>query len=500
MSLERISNPMDMETRKDDLRMNLCQKLKYIITRITVEPVIFFYILPGTMGYLATQNMNLEKACRVNIGYNTTVCDAMFRRDRSGYEGYQEVEVQNLVAKMMTVKTAIVGFFPTCLLLFFGSWSDRHSKRKPVIIVPIVGDIISYACLFVCAYFFLELSVEYSTFSDALPFALGGGIPCISLGVFSYISGISSNKDRTVRVGAVSMFQNTAIAVGNALGGLFIEPLGYKGVYLLTTIVMTIILIYALFVIKDPKIIENHDTEQNCIKDFFNLGHIKKTFTICFSEEKRSKMIVLMFLTVMIMGPFYGELTVLYLYTRYKFQWNEVNYSVYNTLQFTIQICGSTFALYFFSKYLKLNDAVLGMIAMLSKISACLFYAMAPTGSTFLIGVCIEIFHGTSHIAMRSIISKVVPPHELGQSSSVFGVCEAVMPLLFGPLYTNLYQYTLQFFPGAFYLLSAGFYLVTVFLFGWLYYASKENTKKKHEDLYYEEKPLKNIMENLEEA
>ncbi|XP_044745359.1 uncharacterized protein LOC123307203 [Coccinella septempunctata] len=470
--------------------MEFFKKLKYIIMNTTVEPVIFFYILPGTMGFLATQNMNLEKACRVNLGYNTTVCDAMFRRDRSGYEDYQEIEVQNLVAKMMSIKTAIVGFFPTCLLLFFGSWSDRHNRRKPVILVPIIGDILSYVCLYVCAYFFLELSVEYSTLSDALPFALGGGIPCITLGVFSYISGISADNERTARVGAVSMFQNTAIAFGNALGGIFIEPLGYSGVYLLTTVVMIVVFIYALLVIKDPKKNEHQQTHSNCFKDFFNLQHLKNTFTVCFSEERRLKMLVMMFLTVMIMGPFYGELAVLYLYTRFKFGWNEINYSIYNTIQFTIQICGSTFALYFFSKYLELRDATLGIIAMMSKVSACLYYAFAPTGSFFLIGICIEIFHGTAHIAMRSITSKIVPPNELGQSSSVFGVCEAVMPLVFGPLYTSLYQYTLTSFPGAFFILSAGFYVVTVFLFCWLYYLNSKDEIRNKENLPYEEDPL----------
>lgn len=289
-------------------KMELYQKLKNVISSITVEPVILFYILPGTMGFLATQNMNLEKACRVNLGYNITVCDAMFRRDKSGYEDFQEIEVQKLVAKMMTIKTAIVGFFPTILLLFFGSWSDRHGTRKPVILVPIIGDILSYVCLFVCAYFFLELSVEYSTLSDAIPFALGGGIPCISLGVFSYISGISSDKERTVRIGAVSMFQNTGIAVGNALGGIFIEPLGYKGVYLLTSLLMTIVFVYAVYIIKDSKKVINQETSQSFLKDFLNFGHIKNTFRICFTEKRRSKMVVLMFLTIMIMGPFYGEL------------------------------------------------------------------------------------------------------------------------------------------------------------------------------------------------
>ncbi|KAK9891132.1 hypothetical protein WA026_013450 [Henosepilachna vigintioctopunctata] len=487
------SSSMDLNSNNNlPNEMNTLQRIKYIITHITVEPLIFFYILPGTMGVLATQNMNLEKACRVNLQYNSTICDAMVRRDHSGYEDYQEEEVHQLVAKMLIIKTAIVGFVPTCLLLFFGSWSDRHGRRKPVILFPVFGDIISYLCLFLCAYFFLELSVQYSTFADALPYSLGGGPPCIALGIYSYISERSSEKDRTIRVGTVSMFQNIAIAIGNAIAGFLIKPLGYEGVYATSTLIMSCIFIYGLIIIKDTNIIKVQKT-QNCLGDFFYFGHIKNTFNICFKDgpnNRKWKMMIMMLISLTIMGPFYGEIAVLYLYTRIKFEWDETNFSIYNTLQFVIQICGSTFALSYFTKYLKLNDALLGVIAMISKTTACLMYAFAPTGSYFLCGVFAEIFHGTSHIAMRSIISKIVPPNELGQATSVFGVCEAVMPLLFGPFYSTLYNYTLRSFPGTFYLVSAGTYLIAMMLYYWLY-----RTDKIEEEL--RDRKAKQQMENL---
>lgn len=65
-------------------------------------------------------------------------------------------------------------------------------------------------------------------------------------------------------------------------------------------------------------------------------------------------------------------------------------------------------------------------------------------------------------------MGKIVPPHELGQVNSMFGVCEAVMPLVFGPFYSILYHYTIKDFPGAFYLVSAAFYSMIVLLFMWI--------------------------------
>jgi hypothetical protein len=55
---------------------------------------------------------------------------------------------------------------------------------------------------------------------------------------------------------------------------------------------------------------------------------------------------------------------------------------------------------------------------------------------------------------MRSIMSKLVPADELGKINSLFGVSEALMPLIYGPMYNIVYKITINFLPGGFYLLG----------------------------------------------
>ncbi|XP_044746806.1 uncharacterized protein LOC123308280 isoform X2 [Coccinella septempunctata] len=463
MSLPNIPKAISMEiiaakTIQQDQR-SFVQKFKYIVTHITVEPLVFFYILPGVMGLLTTQNLNLEKACRVSLQFNQSVCDAMLNRDHTGYEDYHEAEVQKLVAKMLTIKTAVIGFFPTLLMLFFGSWSDRHQRRKPVILIPIVCDIISGLGLMTCSYYFMELSIYYVLLTDCFPYALGGGWSCVFLGAFSYVSGISSEEERTIRIGTLSMFQNVAMTTGNALGGYFIGPLGLVGSYFVVTIIMCGCLVYGMIIIKDPKKEERRVVKvknKNFVQDFLDLQHVKSTFQICFKEgpsNRKWRVIIIMMATVLIIGPLQGEFAVLYLYTRYKFGWNEVNYSIFSSCQFIVQI----------------------------------------------IGCLVEIFHGTCHIALRSLMGKIVPPHELGQTNSMFGVCEAIMPLVFGPFYTTLYHYTIKVFPGAFYLVSATLYMITLPLFICLYKFNKEErkqTKEKELQIEQEENLLMKAITN----
>lgn len=43
-----------------------------------------------------------------------------------------------------------------------------------------------------------------------------------------------------------------------------------------------------------------------------------------------------------------------------------------------------------------------------------------------------------------------------GKVSSLFGVCEAIVPLIYGPMYSYVYGSTLNTMPGAFFLMGGG--------------------------------------------
>lgn len=61
------------------------EKLRLVANNITVEPILAAYIMPSVLSNLATQNLNLEKACRVNMAYGDEICDALTRRQTANY-------------------------------------------------------------------------------------------------------------------------------------------------------------------------------------------------------------------------------------------------------------------------------------------------------------------------------------------------------------------------------------------------------------------------------
>lgn len=66
-------------------QLTILEKFKHIRDNITVEPMLACYIIPSVLAGLATQNLNLEKACRVNLDYGDTICDALMRRETANY-------------------------------------------------------------------------------------------------------------------------------------------------------------------------------------------------------------------------------------------------------------------------------------------------------------------------------------------------------------------------------------------------------------------------------
>lgn len=52
-----------------------------------------------------------------------------------------------------------------------------------------------------------------------------------------------------------------------------------------------------------------------------------------------------------------------------------------------------------------------------------------------------------------------------GKVNSLFGVCEALMPLVYGPMYSAVYAATMHTMPGAFFLLGGALTTPAVVIF-----------------------------------
>lgn len=117
---------------------------------------------------------------------------------------------------MLAWKGVLQHGLPCLLILFWGSWSDRNSRRKPLIIIPVVGNFLTVVGLIFCTYFD-RISLEATIVVESIFVALTGGWLVFAIGMFSYIADVSTLEDRTFRIGILTIFFTLVAQIGTAL-------------------------------------------------------------------------------------------------------------------------------------------------------------------------------------------------------------------------------------------------------------------------------------------
>ncbi|VVC29230.1 Major facilitator superfamily,Major facilitator superfamily domain [Cinara cedri] len=483
-------------------KLNFVSRARYIFNNISVEPLLGFYIVSSVLGSLTTQNLNLQKACRVNLNMSDAVCTALEKRMKSNFTSDDEARVQELVTDMTMWQSIIQHTVPCIFVVFIGSWSDRTRRRKPVLLLPICGELVRVLGLLVCVYYFYELPMEVAGLVESLPSSLTGGWMIMFMAVFTYISDVTTVKMRTLRIGILNLSLTIGISFGVALSGIMYQKLGFYGIYSVCATMYTTGLIYGIIYLKDKRT-NKPDNEAPAVcqdskilavkktsfftnaKDFFDLKHIKNAFGVTFkkgNDNRRLRIIMMMLVLMIIMGPMTGEMSVMYLSTRKRFNWDEVKYSMFSAFTMVTGFIGTSFSLWILSHKLQIDDTLIAVMACCSKVIGSFVFAFAPNEVIFFLGSIVEIIHGAGSIATRSIFTKLVTPDELGQVSAVVAVCEAFVPMVYVPMYSAFYKATMKTFPGAYFLLGGGLTIPAIFIFLWMYKGNKERARRQEEN------------------
>lgn len=227
------------------------EKWDYIKSNITVEPLLAGLIIPSVIARFAMTNLNLDKACRVNLKFDDVICDALIKKTSNNYSEYER-EVQKLISSIDIWKSVIQTALPCLIIMFLGAWSDRTGKRKLCILLPIYGEVMTSISNLINVYFFYEIPVEVTVFLETFFPAVTGGWVTMFLGVFSYISDITSEESRTFRVGVVNFCFTAGLPIGIGLSGILLRKMGYYGIFSLTAGLFVLVLSYGIFTLREP--------------------------------------------------------------------------------------------------------------------------------------------------------------------------------------------------------------------------------------------------------
>lgn len=170
-----------------------------LLKNVTVEPMMFPYLVATVLVILANQNLNIQKACQTELDLSLEVCTALEDKDKdpTGELADSEVAVQKLVADMLIWQTVLQNAVPAVFVLFLGSWSDRNRWRRPCMLLPIYGEIAKNFGLLVCVYYFQSIGMNVTGLWQSLPMAITGYWTVMFMAVMSYIGDISTVRSNT---------------------------------------------------------------------------------------------------------------------------------------------------------------------------------------------------------------------------------------------------------------------------------------------------------------
>lgn len=111
---------------------------------------------------------------------------------------------------------------PFVLVIFWGLWSDRHHLRKPLIIIPLFGEVLKNICLILCVYFENSNAEMAFMVENIFPLVFGNWI-VIVMGVFSHIMDTTTVENRTMKVAFNNVFVTLGDPIGSALSGVLLR-------------------------------------------------------------------------------------------------------------------------------------------------------------------------------------------------------------------------------------------------------------------------------------
>ena len=436
---------------------------------ITVEPAIFLQSFNWGLQSVISQNLMIAKVCR-DFGYNQTICANI--DNHTSEENLVQAGVTSL-----NMNLQILSALPSIFLgLFVGAWSDRNG-RKPVILGPMLGYIISNLVWLINIYYW-DAPAKYLLASGVYSFF--GGFTCLLVGLYSFLADITSVEMRTTRIGLLDLFMFSGVPAGTFVSAYVFQYSGYYGIFITSTVIQIISFLYIAAFIRDTRgpsspycypdsELDSSAQPSTLMKRYISIFDWHQLAEVCRATLKRRehnlrRVILLLIFLMLLNVTIFSEGSITYLYARKKFLWNEQQFTRFTTCVTIVSGVSIFLVMPVLSLYLKVHDATIGVLATISKITSLVIISLAPNGWVLFVGACSGFLSTLSAIVIRSILSKVVIKSELGKIFSMVASLEAAVPLFAAPLFTFVYNHTLDSFPGAVFLVQVFSFLSSCIL------------------------------------
>jgi PCFT/HCP family folate transporter-like MFS transporter 1/3 len=216
--------------------------------QITVEPVLFVFMLCTFLKLPVSQQLIFRKTC-LEL-YNESFCANNFTRKACGHSSSeQENAVQKASSEWIFYNSVAYSVPSIVSSLLWGSWSDKFG-RKVTIVVPLIGLGIEAISNILNVHFY-DASPVHLLYGNILS-GVFGGFSTMLMALFSYMADITKDKtNRTLRIGLLESMTFVGGATGELISGILIEHLGFMAPFIIILCLIVIAILYVTLVLRE---------------------------------------------------------------------------------------------------------------------------------------------------------------------------------------------------------------------------------------------------------
>ncbi|XP_054706593.1 proton-coupled folate transporter-like [Uloborus diversus] len=456
------------------------------IRQMKVELLMFVYTLSYALRSVSQTTIIIDKVCLVHFNYSSRICFNI------SYYPDVKNEVVKLANNYLLGYNFLAFLTSSILVIFIGSWSDKYSRRVPVI-VALIGMLIDDVGTTLCS-LFMDTRVEF-LFIPAFINGLSGGFIAIMAVLYSYISDITTVSNRTMKYTLFQASVGLSMPIGIAASGYIFKYFGYNAIFLIATAGHVLALLWVVFFVKETRGLENTESWKLKLRNLFSTENVIASFHATVKKrpnQGKKQILFLMFCMSIALLHQASVGTIGFSYVHHRFDWDNTKFSTVFGIFTMVGTFATLFIVPMFKK-MKLGDSTLGFVGSISAISKSLLMGLATNEYLYYIANMIGVLDMLVPLAGRSRISKIVSKDDIGKIFSFLSMVESVLPSLATAAVSQIFNASLDFFPGLVYVILGAISLISVGVFLWITRLPKADYDEK-EDVFdaVEDVPDKN--------
>ncbi|XP_049809081.1 uncharacterized protein LOC126252216 [Schistocerca nitens] len=291
---------------------------------------------------------------------------------------------------------------------------------------------------------------------------------------------------------------------------------------------MLLCLLYSIFLLPETTApyTPPQDESCGCCKGIFRPQLVRDALkTSLMKRPHHGRSVILIVIFVLVTGVLIsqGEGVANYQFVNAKFHWTLEQNLLYGFFNHGTSVVGTLVAVTVFVRWLKLGDGWIALITFSCKITASIIYAISPESwfmfleyiqrkhraavffamattpplrlyrspasemcSDCFAGGAIASFGTLIWVLARAMLTRLVAKDEIGQVFALAVTLEALTPLAGPPIYSAVFNASINSFPGAYHLLSAGIMALDLAVLLFAVYltrgAKKEGQQRQEEE------------------